>query len=43
MITHSEVFEDYCRITHDLRVVFEDKIRQYGIGMYEEHSKAFKY
>jgi len=43
MITHSKVFEDYCRIANDLREVFQNKISQYGIGMYELHGHQFRY
>jgi len=33
----------YTGIQDELRSIFQKKIRQYGIGMYEAHSNQFKY
>ncbi len=39
----SIVKKRYAEIIDELYTVFDQKLNQYGTGMYEEHSDAFKY
>jgi len=43
MKPQNEIVNRYCQIAEGLRQMFCDKISQYGVGMYEEHSKQFRY
>ena len=43
MSMEDKVKRRYLEIQDELSQIHSDKIRQYGIGMYEEHSAPFRY